>query len=97
MPEYTFAEYLIIILIGLLFFKEEIIPWIKQKLGFNSDKTNATKGQVDQLAEYVNHRQTEILDAQTRILGDVKEGVEDIKRKHEEWDKFGVPIRNSNK
>jgi len=92
--EYTFLEYLIILLVGLLFFKEEIIPWIKGKLGFQKSEPNATSSQLENLAEYVNHRQTEILEAQTRILGEVKEGVSDIKRKHDEWERYGIPVRN---
>lgn len=93
MEDLTFLQYLTILLLGLLFFREEIMPWIKGKLGFKGDGSNATKGQVNELAEYVNHRQTEILDKQTAILGEVKSGIEDVKRKHEEWDKYGVPIR----
>jgi archaellum component FlaC len=107
MENFTFLESLTIVLIALLFFKEEITPWIKEKLGISNSKSNATKGQVDELAEYVNHRQTEILEAQTRILGEVKNEVTNhsktlgevhseinkVGRKQEEWEKYGIPVR----
>lgn len=109
MEDYTFTQHLILLLVALLFFRDEIIPWIKSKLGFSNENSKATKGQVSELAEYVNHRQTEVLDrqtqllekqnaqleTQTQIMAGVKIGVDDVKRKHEEWDKYGVPTRKS--
>lgn len=93
MEDLSFTESLIIILLGLLFFKEELIPWIKQKLGFDSNKANATKGQLNELVEYVNHRQTEILDRQTEILSENRDDIKTLIRKHEEWDRYGMKIR----
>lgn len=108
MEDITFLQSMTLLLIGLLFFKEEIIPWIKGKLGMSQASSMATKGQVSELAEYVNHRQTEVLDrqtqllekqnsqleAQTAILSTVKDGVENVNRKHDEWERHGVPIKN---
>jgi hypothetical protein len=93
MEDITFLQSLTLILLGLLFFKEQIIPWILAKLGMDPAKSNATKGQVDQLAEYVNHRQTEIMEQQTVILGEVKGTAETTLRKLDEWERHGVPIK----
>ncbi len=110
MEDITFLQSITLLLIGLLFFREEIMPWIKGKLGLRTDGGNATQGQVSELAEYVNHRQTEVLErqtsllekqntqleAQTVIIGNIKTGIDDVKRKHEEWERYGVPIKKSN-
>jgi len=98
-------------MLGLLFFRDEIIPWIKVKFGMDPNKgsANATRGQVSELTEYVNHRQTEVLErqtsllekqntqleAQTVIIGNIKSGSDDVKRKHEEWERYGVPIKKT--
>lgn len=108
MEDITFLQGITLLLIGLLFFKEEIIPWIKSKLGLSTANASATKGQVSELAEYVNHRQTEVLErqtqllekqniqmeAQTVIIADIKGGIDDVKRKHDEWERHGVPIKS---
>lgn len=95
MEDITFLQMITLILIGLLFFRDEIIPWIKIKLGMDPGKSNraATQAQVSDLAEYVNHRQTEIMEKQTAILESVQVGVESINRKQDEWERFGVPTR----
>lgn len=109
MEELTFMQAITLILIGLLFFREEIMPYIKGKLGIKNDNSNATKGQVNELAEYVNHRQTEVLERQTSLLErqnsqlekqtvmmeDIRNGVADVKRKHEEWERYGVPLKKT--
>lgn len=108
MDDINFLQGITLLLIGLLFFRDEIIPWIKGKLGMKVDNSPATQGQVGELAEYVNHRQTEVLDrqtqllekqnsqleAQTIIIADIKNGNEDVKRKLEEWERHGVPIKS---
>jgi hypothetical protein len=97
MEDFTFLQSITLLLIGLLFFRDEIIPWIKEKMGLKAKEKTATSNQVDELAEYVNHRQTEILDKQTAILESIHEGVKDVKRKHDEWERYGIPVRNVNK
>lgn len=108
MEDINFLQGITLLLIGLLFFREEIMPWIKAKLGLKTDGNNATQGQVTELTEYVNHRQTEVLERQTQLLekqnsqlekqtiiiGDIKCGIDDVKRKHDEWERYGVPIKN---
>lgn len=97
MEDITFLQSITLLMIGLLFFRDEIIPWIKQKMGLKATEPTATSHQVDELAEYVNHRQTEILDKQTAILDSIHEGVKDVKRKHDEWDRYGIPVRHLTK
>lgn len=101
---FSFLEYLILLLIVLLFAKEDLMPWIKSKLGIKTDNNPATKGEFSKLSDHVNHRQTEILEAQTRILekveltvGSIVSGLKDIHIKHAEWEKYGVPTRCKDK
>jgi hypothetical protein len=97
MENFAFLQYLVILLVGLLFFREEITPWIKSKLGISDKKNPATSEQMSNLTEYVNHRQTEILAEQTRILASIHDDVKVVIRKHEEWERFGIPTRESKK
>lgn len=90
----TYLEYLTLILIGLLFFREDIMPWVKGFFGFKTQKP-ASSDDFDNLADHVNHRQTEILEKQTEILQQIKEGIENVNRKHEEWEKYGINTRCS--
>lgn len=93
MESFNFPELLIFLLIGLLFFKEQLVPVLLNRLGFKNDSATATKGQVNELAEYVNHRQTEIMEEQTKILSSIKEGVDKANRQHETWEKYGIKAR----
>lgn len=92
----TFLQALTILLLGLLFFKEDIMPWIKNLLGVKSSAPPhqpATSNQVNELAEYVNHRQSEILERQLKVLERIDDRTKEILRKHEEYDKYGVKVR----
>lgn len=97
MENFAFLQYLVILLVGLLFFREEITPWIKTKLGISDKNSTATKAQMNELSEYVNHRQTEILAEQTRILASISDDVKSVLRKQDEWDRFGMPMREARK
>lgn len=94
MENLSYLESLILLLIGLLFFRDEMMDWLKQKLGFKSRTRGATKEQVDELAEYVNHRQTEIMAEQTRILAGIDNKTDKIIAKHDEWERHGVPLKS---
>lgn len=91
----TFWQILIVILIGLLFFKEEIMPFIRRWLGMKEvpDASPATTHQIDELTEYVNHQQTELIKRQTALMESTLDIVRDIRRKHDEWDKYGINAR----
>jgi hypothetical protein len=93
LDDLTFLQMLTLGLVGLLFFRDEIMPWIKHKLGI-PDKTPATKESMEKLSQHVNHTQTDILDTQTKILEDVRACVKDIRAQHLEWEKFGIPTRD---
>ena len=60
--EYSFTEILIMILIGLLFVKEVVTDWIRQKFGLKPKNGNGAKEEIKKLGEYYNHELTEKLD-----------------------------------
>jgi len=105
--QFSFLELLVFLLIGLLFFREDIMPWVKQKLGFNTDNHPATKEEFTELSNHVNHTQTEMLERQTKTLekqteslGEIRDcvkviadGIKDVHNKHQEWDKYGIKTR----
>lgn len=95
----TFLQGLTLILIGLLFFKEEIIPWIKEKLGFKSGKM-ATSEQMEELSDHYNHETTDLLTGINEGIAKVNENlivmgetIKEVSRKQQEWEKYGVPAR----
>lgn len=74
------------------------MPVIRKWLGMETKGIPATSGQFEQLTEYVNHQQTEILKRQTQLMEAILEIVRDIRRKQEEYDKYGINARcNSDK
>lgn len=108
MTEVTFLQGLTLLLVGLLFFREEIMPWIKGKLGISNEREHATRGQMDKLSNYYNHDTTELLQAINTNVVKVHQNVEkvhltmrEVERQLEglqvtnaEWEKFGIPTRN---
>ena len=57
--EYNFLQILILILIGLMFFKENLLKWVGRYFGFKNGNTVETK--VDKLTTHYNHEITQIL------------------------------------
>lgn len=66
----SFPEILILILIGLLFVKEQLVLWVSAWLGLERDYDDGQPvttirelaHQFSKLQEYVNHRETEFFD-----------------------------------
>ncbi len=90
MEHFSFLEGLILFLIGLLFFKEQLVPAVMSKFGVNIKKL-ATSEQVDTLTEHFNHETTELL---TEIRDDLRimsEGVKTINRRQDEWERYVFP------
>lgn len=63
MMEFGFLEYLIIILIGLLFFKEQLMGFIANKLGVkqNGVSNAGIRNKLDELTDNHLHEVAEIL------------------------------------
>lgn len=89
---FTFLELLVVVLFVLLFFKEQLMPFLFGLFGKKSSNP-ASQESFDNLAEHVNHRQTEIMERQTELLEHIKEAIQNVNRKHEEWEKYGIPTR----
>lgn len=89
----SFLEWLILVLIGLLFFKEQAVAWISSKLGLKNGNGAATSGQVETLASYYNHDITSRLEKLVEASENIARGVERIQDKHGEWDKYGIKVR----
>lgn len=70
--EFSFLEILILVLIGLLFFKETVLSWIGQKLGFKDKGKEAIAGEkntqqvllsnMEVLSQHYNHETTPLLE-----------------------------------
>jgi hypothetical protein len=101
-----FESGLILLLVGLLFFKDEIMPFIKYGVSkftgkqFDESQTPATKKQMETLSNYYNHDTTELLksiDANIvkmhSALEKVEDAVRELKQQHSEWEKYGIPTR----
>lgn len=64
----------------------------------------ATKAQMDKLSSYYNHDTTEILKSIDNnvvkvqlAVENLEESIQDLKNQNSEWERFGIPIRNSKK
>lgn len=55
-----FQEYLIMVLIGALFFKETLVSFVRARLGLQKEETTPAWG--ERLTQYANHDTTERLD-----------------------------------
>ncbi len=65
------------------------------------DRVPATKAQMDRLSSHYNHDTTELLTSIDGGIKDVRKAVEkledvvsELKNNHQEWEKFGIPVRN---
>jgi hypothetical protein len=82
---FDFTQILTLILIGLLFGKDTILPWVMQKFGFKTDNTFANVSadnrnalqplylKMDELTQYANHETTE----HTEILREIRDNLRD--------------------
>ena len=85
--DFSFIESLILILIGLLFFRDEVMPFILKKLGIKKNgNAHATSEEMQELKHHYNHETTE-------LLTEINEGIKDLNRKHEEYEKYGIKTR----
>lgn len=108
--EFDFLQTLTLILIGLLFGKDTVLPWIAQKFGFKlndqlkdardevmADNRNAMQPLLSEMEELKLHYNHETTDLLTEIRDELRRGFGEIRTKHSEWDRFGVPTRDCEK
>ena len=79
-PTFDFTQTLILLLIGLLFFKENVLTWISQFLGLKNNKTNF-QAQIDSIRRDVDAILTNHLAHMEKDLTTLKEDVAFIKGK----------------
>ncbi len=97
MENFSFLEFLILLLLGILLFRDQVVPALMSKLGIKMDKPASGK-QMNTLTEHFNHETTELL---TEIRDDFREmradfremseGIKVVHRKHDEWEKHVFP------
>lgn len=69
-PPLNFTEILILLLICLLFAKEQLISWFNRMFGSKAEPTgNGIVSKIDKLAQHYNHETTHLL---TEILQELK-------------------------
>lgn len=101
--EFDFLQTLTLLLIGLLFGKDTVLPWIAQKFGIKlgnnvenakdevmADNRNAMQpllSEMESLSAHYNHETTD-------LLKDIRDGIRQINAKHNEWDKYGINTRD---
>ena len=67
----TFSEYLILILIALLFAKDYLLPSILKKLGLNGKNEDGYQGQINELKNHAKVANKE--------MGEIREDIRVIK------------------
>jgi peptidoglycan hydrolase CwlO-like protein len=78
MAGFDFMEILIMVLVGLLFFKEQLFVLVRKKFGLSGQDTNndlSTK--MDTLAQHFNHETTDILSD----IRDIQKDIRDAQKK----------------
>lgn len=79
-----FQEYLIIGLLGALFFKETLTHYIQSLLGIKKQEKTPEWG--EKLTQYANHDTTERLE-------EIKDSLGDVNRTLNEFREYGIKIR----
>ncbi|MEK9208092.1 MAG: hypothetical protein AAB922_06400 [Patescibacteria group bacterium] len=86
-----FLQTLILLLLGLLFFKENLLSWINKKFGFGNGEEKPHW--AAELEHYFNHETTgilrEIRDSQTNMCKKMDKAINML----ENQDKYGIKIR----
>lgn len=102
--ESNFHEYLIVVLIAVLFFKESIVAFINSKLGRESSPewSKKTNEKIDRLTQYANHDTTAKLDELIEMEKvsaqndkEVRDLLKDIGRSLEEIKTYGIKCRSN--
>lgn len=95
--EFSFLESLIIGLIGLLFFKEEMMGWVRKKFGMTEPSVPPW---ASELKQYFNHDTTghhtethEKLDKLNERMESHKDVLTDIRNSLANLEKYGIKCR----
>lgn len=87
-----FLQSLALLLIGLLFFKENILSWIGKKFGFSNGK--------DKIPDWARELKTHYNDDITQLLREIRDGqtsackkIDKVITMLENQDKYGINIR----
>ena len=84
---FTFQQLIIIGLFLALFFREVLETWVRKMLGIpKNGSANATSKEISELRQHYNHETT-------KQLREINEGIQKLNRTHEEYDKFGIKMR----
>lgn len=101
----NFLETLILILLGLLFAKEQLIDWFYKYFGSGDGESKKKKkgGLTEQepqwahnLAHYFNHETTDALKDIASGLNDLSDNQKEMINNQKEMMKYGVPCRKDN-
>lgn len=93
----TFWQFLILLLVGLLFVRDVVVQWVRQKLGLGGGQEAQESDvgcRMDRLVEYVNHNQTEILNKILEAQREHNKLDEKVIALLENMDKYGVNCRH---
>lgn len=104
--EGNFLQYLILLLIALLFGKDTLLPPLLKKLGLSTGKTEVSQNnavlrnelqtllsQMELLATYFNHDTTATLKEMHDLLTSIQDCVKAVHTKLNEIKEYGVKIR----
>lgn len=101
MENLSFIEWLVVALIGLLVAKEVVVAlfgtWARKKLGLGTSVDSASLSAIAALGDQMNALSQHFNHETTSLLQGIKDGVEALNRKHEEWEKYGIPTRECEK
>lgn len=100
----NFNEYLIVLLLVVLFFKESVMSFVSTKFGFKEKPPkwgeDATK-EINRLAEYANHDTTDRLNTliameekEHEAAQETRDHLMSISRTLSEIKEYGLPCRN---
>lgn len=99
----NFEQYIIVFLLGTLFFKESIMAFINTKLGREDTPAWGKKAtsEINRLAEYANHDTTERLnrliemeEKETLERQELRDIMKDMNRTLQEIRQYGIPCND---
>jgi hypothetical protein len=82
-----------LVLIAMLYFMGANSGFFPKFWGKRKVDLPATQTQMDILSEHYNHETTAILTDIRDLLEKQTANIDEVKRKQEEWEKYGVPAR----
>lgn len=84
---------LVIIIVLIFVFKDQISEKIFGKKNGNGEKKESIPAWAERLIQYGNHDMTEWMEKNNKLLEEIRDGINDVNLKHKEWDLIGIPTR----